>query len=152
MIQPLSLRAQKLLLEQGFPDGECSVRRNRLVWEGRVQPTAVTHSYDIRVTHELYTLPEIFLLSPNPQEMADAVIPGRRIPHVYSYEHPIRLCVYHPKKREWKYTMPLVTTVIPWTIMWLSFFEDWVCTDVWSGGGEHPEPERESVGDLVRAF
>jgi len=23
--------------------------------------------------------------------------------------------------------------------MWLSFFEDWVFTDVWSGGGEHPQ-------------
>ncbi len=149
MIQPLSLRAQKLLLGQGFPDGECSVRRNRLVWEGRVQPTAVSHSYDIRVTHELYTLPEIFLLSPNPQKMADAVIPGRRIPHVYSYEHPIRLCVYHPKKREWKYTMPLVTTVIPWTIMWLSFFEDWVCTDVWSGRRRTPRT-RAGVGRRPR--
>ena len=145
MMKPLSLRTQKFLLGQGFGDGRCTIRGDRLVWESRIQPTAISYSYSIRITHELYALPQIFLLSPNPQEMADAVIPGRKIPHVYSYDHPIRLCVYHSKKREWKNTMPLVATVIPWTVMWLSFFEDWVSTDVWSGGGEHPEPERQSV-------
>src|SRR6202043_2149851 len=76
---------------------------------------------------------------PNPQQMADALAPGRTLPHVYSYDHPVRLCIYHPKKREWKPSMALAATVVPWAVMWLSFFEDWVCTDVWSGGGEHPE-------------
>jgi hypothetical protein len=145
MMQPLSLRTQKLLLGQGFSDGECTLRRGGLVWEGRLQPTAVSNSYTVRITHAVGRLPEIFLLAPDAQAMADAVIPARKIPHVYSYEHPIRLCVYHPKKREWKYTMPLATTVIPWTIMWLSFFEDWVWTDIWSGGGEHPETRQQSA-------
>ena len=54
------------------------MRRDRLVWEGRIQPTAISYSYNIRITHELYALPQISLLSPNPQEMADAVIPGRK--------------------------------------------------------------------------
>jgi len=34
--------------------------------------------------------------------------------------------------------------------MWLAFFEDWLVTDVWSGGGIHPnvkEPEKPGSGE-----
>lgn len=139
MMRSLPLQTQKLLLAQCFPAGKASLRRNTLVWEGALQPTAVSHVYEIRVTYCLNGRPEVLLLAPNPQQMADALAPGRTLPHVYSYNHPVRLCIYHPKKREWKPSMALAATVVPWAVMWLSFFEDWVCTDVWSGGGEHPE-------------
>jgi hypothetical protein len=145
-MQPLSIQTQKALLAQCFPVGTGRIQRASLVWEGSVQPTAISLSYTIRVDYSLGELPKVSLLSPNAQQLADEVLPGRTLPHVYSHDHPIRLCVYHPSKREWKEGMPLATTVVPWTIMWLSYFEDWVITDVWSGGGEHPpqanKPER----------
>lgn len=138
--RPLHLRAQKLLLEQCFPEAKTTLRKNTLVWEGRLQPTAVSHRYRIRISYGLGRAPEIILVEPNAQNIADGVIRGRRPPHIYSVE-PFSLCVYHPKKREWKSSQPLATTIVPWTSMWLSYFEDWVYTDVWSGGGEHPEIE-----------
>jgi hypothetical protein len=136
---PLSLQAQRLFLAQCFPEAKSMFRHGVLIWEGLLQPTAVSHTYEIRITYSLSRQPEVRLLAPNPQEMADKAIPGRTLPHIYTSDHPVQLCIYHPKKREWKPNMPLAATIIPWTVMWLSFFEDWVCTDVWSGGGEHPE-------------
>lgn len=28
--------------------------------------------------------------------------------------------------------------IVPWTSLWLYFFEDWLATDEWKGGGKHP--------------
>ena len=137
-MQPLSLLTQRALLAQCFPSGVTTIQRSALTWQGTVQPTAISHSYTIRLDYPLGELPKVSLLTPVAQAMADEVMPGRIIPHVYSHNHPIQLCVYHPSKREWRRDMPLATTVVPWTIMWLSYFEDWVITDEWSGGGEHP--------------
>lgn len=74
--------------------------------------------------------------------MADAVIPGRKLPHVYAEEPLVKICIFHPNKREWNPRMSLALNVVPWMAEWLSFFEDWVITDVWSGGGEHPTMEQ----------
>ena len=131
------LMVQKLFLSECFPDAICTIRRDVLTWDGWLQPSAISHRYKIRITYKLGDVPEIILLEPDAQQLADKVISGRRPPHIYGTD-PLRLCVHHPGRRDWKSTQPIATTIIPWTIMWLSFFEDWVCTDVWSGGGEHP--------------
>jgi hypothetical protein len=39
-------------------------------------------------------------------------------------------------------------TFVPWTALWLFYFEDWLTTNEWRGGGEHPpqkpdEPARQ---------
>lgn len=39
---------------------------------------------------------------------------------------------------EWTSEMPLAETIIPWASLWLFYFEDWLVTNGWKGGGEHP--------------
>ena len=29
-------------------------------------------------------------------------------------------------------------TIVPWTTLWLFYFEDWLSSDEWKGGGLHP--------------
>lgn len=48
------------------------------------------------------------------------------------------LCLYHPKYREFNGTDFLCDTIIPWTSLWLYYYEVWHLTDEWLGGGEHP--------------
>jgi len=38
--------------------------------------------------------------------------------------------------------MMLIETVIPWSFLWLFYFEEWLVSDVWSGGGVHAEATR----------
>ena len=61
----------------------------------------------------------------------------RRLPHVYQQNPPL-LCVYRPTKGEWTSRMRLDQTIVPWTSLWLFYFEEWLASNEWKGGGEHP--------------
>jgi hypothetical protein len=34
--------------------------------------------------------------------------------------------------------MRIDNTIVPWAILWLFYFEEWLSSDEWKGGGEHP--------------
>jgi hypothetical protein len=34
--------------------------------------------------------------------------------------------------------MWIAHTIIPWSVLWFYFFEGWLATGEWEGGGEHP--------------
>ena len=84
--------------------------------------------------------PEMFVVSPNLHALAGS----NPIPHVYRNDGTgvLLLCLWWPKRREWVPQLKLTETFIPWTAEWLWYFEDWLLTGEWAGGGEHPEPAR----------
>jgi hypothetical protein len=41
--------------------------------------------------------------------------------------------------------MRIDLTFVPWTATWLYYFEKWLVSDDWKGGGEHPSDEDEIV-------
>lgn len=83
--------------------------------------------------------PEMFVLSPNLATLAN----GAELPHIYPSDGVgTKLCLWWPKQREWIPQMKLVDTYIAWTAEWLWHFEDWLATEVWGGGGEHPQERR----------
>jgi len=61
---------------------------------------------------------------------------GRDLPHVYS-SHPPELCLYLPGAFEWSRQDRLDLTIVPWTALWLFYFEEWLWSDDWKGGGMH---------------
>lgn len=83
--------------------------------------------------------PDMLVLAPNLLALA-----GKDpIPHVYQHPGPgVKLCLWWPKQREWVPQLKLTQTLIPWTAEWLWYFEDWLTTRDWAGGGMHPEPRR----------
>ena len=66
---------------------------------------------------------------------------GLELPHVYEQKPP-QLCLYLPSAGEWSPSMLIVDTIIPWSILWLFYFEDWLSTGEW-GGRRHPSREEE---------
>jgi hypothetical protein len=34
--------------------------------------------------------------------------------------------------------MRLDHTIVPWTALWLFYFEEWLISNDWKGGGVHP--------------
>jgi hypothetical protein len=34
--------------------------------------------------------------------------------------------------------MYIADTIVPWAALWLVFYEYWLATGLWLGGGEHP--------------
>lgn len=96
------------------------------------------YTCELRLTPGLLS-PEMLVLSPDLTTLTDATA----LPHVYPNKGPgTKLCLWWPKNREWTPQMKLVDTYIAWTAEWLWFFEDWLTTEVWAGGGEHPQQRR----------
>lgn len=89
--------------------------------------------YQVQIDYERGSSPAVTVLDPDLSTLAG----GRRIPHVYS-ETPMRLCLYLPKARQWHRGLRLDETVVPWTYLWLDYFEEWLWSNEWKGGGIHP--------------
>jgi hypothetical protein len=125
-----------------------------LVWEGLLAP--VRQAYRLRIGYrpplviERFSLaniqPRVQVLDPMLERHAD--YDQGPIPHVYANRQDRRLpylCLFDPDGREWSPDDLLADTTICWASRWLYFYEGWLLTRKWFGGGRHP------VGDLGRA-
>lgn len=126
--------AQQFINLQGNPlsAGHGCLRSDRLTWTYATSPSPLSRDYLIRIEMAPESAPRIFVNDPNVEVLAG----GRDLPHVY--RNPTRLCLYLPGTREWQPWMRLDQTIVPWTSLWLFYFEDWLDTREWKGGGMHP--------------
>lgn len=106
--------------------------RNCLVATGSLQPTSRSQQYIAEIRYNHLEFPEIRILSPT----LVTNFKGDKIPHVYPGK---RLCLFYPKYSEFKFADLLSETIIPWTSLWLYYYEVWHMTGEWLGGGIHNE-------------
>lgn len=134
--RPLTLAQQFLALQAAAltRSGTGRLDRERLEWEFSLRPSPLGREYRLRLIYHRDQPPSVVVVDPHLVQLAN----GRRLPHVYQ-QSPPRLCLFLPGNREWLPTMTLTTTFVPWAMQWLYFFEDWLATDDWQGGGVHPE-------------
>jgi hypothetical protein len=134
---PLSLTAQLLLLRKYQPTGRGTVAASRegrrLRWHQSVRPHALGALYEIELRYVEGNLPQVLVCHPDLRALAD----GRKIPHTYPDVdgHPC-LCLWWIG--DWKFSLPVATTMIPWAAEWFWFFEHWLTAGEWLGGGTHP--------------
>ncbi len=134
----LSAVQQYLRLKRDLPDGCGNVSMGKLIWRQTLKPTAISEHYALRVVLAPSHSPKVYVENPCLSEMAG----GRKLLHVYK-QKPAQLCLYRPAYREWLPSMFLSDTILPWASLWLFYFEDWLITDEWKGGGEHPKEKSE---------
>jgi hypothetical protein len=130
--------------------GTGTLHAGRLVWQYCVSPTPLSRNYAVRIDYRQGDTPRVFVDEPDLTLLAE----GRRLPHVYE-QKPTRLCLYLPRKREWANWMRIDQTIVPWTALWLFYFEEWLISGNWKGGGEHPRQSKKvrrsvSVSSLAR--
>lgn len=141
--QMVHLRASKL-----FP-GSGVIRGQGLTWRCEVRPMPLSRKYALKVTWSHEDGPEVFVLEPDLVLLAG----GAKLPHVYD-QRPTRLCLYLPGVGEFRQGDRLDQTVLPWAVLWLAYYEDWLsrgCQD-WQGGGEHPSEGDDGTRAMRRAF
>ncbi|HAB17983.1 MAG TPA: hypothetical protein PLX89_05525 [Verrucomicrobiota bacterium] len=131
--QKLTIAQQLLSLRADYPTGWGETCDGKLVWRQSLQPTVLSRKFQIRLVYRLTGSPSTFVEYPSLAELAQ----GRNIPHLYEQESA-RLCLYQPKYQEWTTDRLLSRTIVPWASLWLLYFEDWLISDEWKGGGEHP--------------
>jgi hypothetical protein len=106
----------------------------KLLWEFTAKPTALSREYCLRIAYRYEDIPKIYVIEPDLVSLSG----DRQIPHVYE-QKPTRLCLYLPGAGEWLPRMFIDKTIVPWSYLWLFYFEDWLATGEWKGGGIHPE-------------
>ncbi len=133
--RPIPLLEQIVMMKKHFPDFHLQWRKNIVTWIGDIQPSQLSRCYRVKISHGLHRAPHVYVLKP---DLADGSN-GEAIPHTYPGK---RLCLYHPKKREWSQQKYVSETIVPWTSLWLFYYEIWQITGKWMGGGEHPDLKR----------
>lgn len=122
-----------------FPEFDARVRRGLVVCRGPIRPTPLSETYRVRVEYRVGDRPNVWVDEPTLRRRS----PDEPIPHTYPGD---RLCLYLPRAGEWSKYDLIARTVIPWASLWLLYYESWLVTGTWQGGGEHPgnEPEEET--------
>jgi hypothetical protein len=139
----LSVDEQIAWMASDYPDFRVAMQAWwGAVWEGPLKP--FDRPYVIRLAFYFgLTLgdcdlinwgPEVFVVQPDlPAEWGD-----KEPPHLYSVSPLPMLCLFDPRAGEWKFSMPLSATVVPWATQWLGFYELWRATGRWTGPERHP--------------
>lgn len=124
-----TLAEQVGALKSYAPPGQIKLAKGGVTWIGVLQPTPLSRAFTVKVYYRLGAArAEITILEPALESPS-----GVPIPHTFKGNHP---CVHFPP--EWHSGMLLASTVIPWTSLWLLFYEAWLATDEWLGGGHEP--------------
>lgn len=139
--------AQQYLALRSSPicTGHGQLSRGQLTWTWQAAPSALSRIYTLHVEFKESGTPKVFVDQPDLIALAE----GRRLPHVYS-ESPTQLCLYLPSSGEWHGSLLIANTVVPWATLWLYFFEEWLVSDDWKGGGVHPnedDPEGSRISE-----
>ena len=122
---------QSLLLKQTYPEliDKISTHNNELTCIIRLQPTAESIEYKVRIWFKPGYWPQSSLLEPKEIVKVD----GKKPHHLYNRDQDgmERLCVFYPEGFEWNDNMFLADAYVPWIITWLSAYEIWQITGVW---------------------
>jgi hypothetical protein len=113
------------------------LRPGSFTWTYDASPSALSRVYRVRIEMTKSKSPRTFIDDPD----LDLLAGGRDLPHIY--HNPTRLCLYLPGTSEWRPWMRIDQTIVPWTTLWLHYFEDWLGSGEWKGGGTHPTESSE---------
>lgn len=121
------------ILRHEFPESSGSVRCGTMTWFGEFMPSALSDTYRLKITYTLGKLPKVYIVSPKPLPLAEG---AKRLPHTYNYSNgKQQLCLFLPKAGEWDSSMLIATTIVHWAVQWMYYYEIWVTTGKWMGGG-----------------
>lgn len=127
----LTVAQQAARLRSRYPSFRIRCHRGRLLCKAMIQPLDICEIYTVRVEYQLGGLPAVKVVSPALQKRPD----GTRCPHLYADDEP---CLYRPVRKDWDASRPIADFIIPWLSLWLFYYEIWLTTGAWLGGGEHP--------------
>jgi hypothetical protein len=114
-----------------YPEFQTKVSGALLVSRGNIQPRPLNSSYRVRIEYRMGNAPQVWVEEPQLEQRN----PDEPIPHTYPGNRP---CLYLPGNNEWSSDKYIADTIVPWLSLWLFFYEGWLATGKWHGGGVHP--------------
>ncbi len=127
----LGLREQLAYMRQIWPDFDTRIAGAILVCRGSLKPLDICGRHTVRIEYRVGQNPSAWVDGlPGPNGEASP----RKIPHRY---RDGSICLFYG--REWTADKAIAQTIVPWLLEWLVFYEGWLATGEWQGGGTHPE-------------
>ena len=127
----LTVRDQLAWVKQLHATFDGLATRDTLRCVGSIQPTRLNEVYLVEIRYVYKRSVSVMVRNPKLRRRD----PGERIPHTYSDDEP---CLFLPGRRDWSPDKKIAVTIIPWLSMWLFYYETWLATGEWHGGGVHP--------------
>lgn len=125
----IMLSKQFAKVKKDYENWDCRLLANSIILIGNIKPTALSSEYKVKVSYSLSEPPIITIMDPKLELHPNAT----KLPHVFEKK---RLCLHY--KEFDSYSHYLADTIIVWITWWLLFYETWLVTGVWNGGGiEH---------------
>lgn len=121
----INIGLQNLHIVRRFPQFVYRREHDVPTWRGTLQPRHLSPKYHVVVRYNLSLYPTVRVISP-------ALAP--KSPHLWRNE---TLCLYYPKENPWRKDMLIAETIIPWTALWLYYYELWLDTGKWLGPSSH---------------
>lgn len=110
---------------------------NKLIWLQKVKPSPSSKIYTLKIEYDM-SVPKVYLNNQGILKSTEDTIPHNYYTDYKSDKNQIvQLCLFYPKKNEWKKYMYIADTIIPWAIEWIYYYEIWRITGEWYGGGVH---------------
>ena len=98
-------------------------------------PTLLSQSYKVVITYDEHHAPKIVVHGQSLRGLSKS-----DFPHKYDIDeihNRVRVCLCLPSELD--YGKPFSETLVPWTVEWLFYYEIWLATGAWRGGGQHPQ-------------
>jgi len=130
---PISLARQKLAICSSFGGSICDINKNQLTWLGEIKPTPLSKKYNVLIVYQMDKNPKVWIVGDELEKLDSP-----EFPHKFDVDEKnkmVRICLY--RYSEFNPFKLISNTIIPWTIEWLYFYELWLATGEWLGGGEH---------------
>jgi hypothetical protein len=131
--RPLTPAQQAYFLNLTFPKFRIIAARHELRCVGTLQPSPTSDRYTVEVEYKVPTRPCVRIVQPQLR-----LASGRtKLPHVFKGND---LCLH--LTGEWRPDLKISEYIIPWVSFWLFFYEVWLVTGEWLGGGHEPTTGR----------
>ncbi len=129
-LKAISLAQQATQIENTYTTFNCKfTSKGKLIVIGTIRPSPLSRIYTIKISYVIGKSPVIEVINPK----FDSEL--KKLPHVYEGN---TLCLFYPRNKEWTKYDYIANKIIPWTSMWLYYYEVWKITGEWQGGGKHP--------------
>ena len=139
----VSVAEQTAALMKKFPESQIKLSGGTLEWIGTLQPSPYSEIYTVKMEYRYLNAPKVSIISPPLKRRNED--PVEPIPHMYDQKY---LCLYYPKIEEWRKIDWLHKSIVPWATTWLYYYELWLVTGKWLGGGvEHGSLRMEDMID-----
>lgn len=120
-LRKLTISDQIAAMQCCFPNLACRRENNIPTWRGTLKPSDNSPEYLVKIVYRIPKSPRVWVLSPELRQ---------NYPHRYSDGS---LCLYYPPDDNWNSGKYIAHTIVPWTSLWLAYYEIWCQTGVWYG-------------------